>query len=516
MSLPYIVSDDGQLVQVVSTCRCHIVRTGASAVLIIDPGALDLKEVLSTLKVTQVEAVILTRVERRYSQALWETHQLRQTTVYASEAGCRLLHQIDEFWQRFEQFHLYASRPGYDLPLKPLHSVQPLTSIQSGTISVHSLLTTGDDELLLLKVVATERMLLFCGSLVSSEGHLPEFHQLEHDYNEYCMGDAAAVERHRDRAERLSIMFDDTTECYSSHGSGSIISPSDLMSVSTGLESLLALLKAPQKQTGCSGSAVLGQSLYSVSTTICLISSTGNVLLYDYGWPEEGGLSIFDELVRLTGRDDLTAHTLVVSHYHDDHVAGIPSLRRRFPQLRCIGHALHADIISNPWDYALPCLGTAGYPENGLIEFDVVYEGTAVFDWFEYHCTILPFPGQSRYHTALVTDIGSSRVLFAGDSVLPPVASAPFRGESSNCSNKIFYQGVSGILSVLMCSLPIGLTISHLLTMVYSLSLKMIFMRIDNGLFCLMISCDNCAGIISPRLSAMIRLSPVSIPSLIR
>lgn len=447
MTPQLIERDDRQVMQVRTTCICHIVRQGDCTILI-DPGALELTELLTSVGISRVDAVFLTRIERTYSQALLETPALQHVPVYTSRASAERLRRLKASWQGLEPYHRYVSRPGYEYPLlapEVIRTLEEGSPLLLGELFVRAFCTSAEDEQLLLSLEFGKRELLFCGALVTQGGFLPGFEQLEGPYNDYCMGQGDLAHRALSRLEELSKEVRKTIECYSSHSVGPV-SCFDIALLSRRLRALLGLLRASEGQVRHSGTKRLGSSLYSIATTICLVSASGNVLLYDYGWPEEEGLSVFDELKRLTGREDLTAHTLIVSHYHDDHVSGIPSLKRRFPDLICIGHALHDQIISFPRDHNLPCLGPAGYPENGLIRFDRVIEQQQEFSWFEYRCTLLPFPGQTRFHTALISRIEGRTVLFGGDSVLPPCGGAPFRGESSNIGNRIWYEGRIGYL----------------------------------------------------------------------
>ncbi|HXH51521.1 MAG TPA: MBL fold metallo-hydrolase, partial [Terriglobia bacterium] len=98
-----------------------------------------------------------------------------------------------------------------------------------------------------------------------------------------------------------------------------------------------------------------------------------------------------------------------ISHYHDDHVASVNDLRRKY------GAKVYAqielrDILENPRAYCMPCL----FPEN--IHVDHPVSESEVIHWKRYKLTGYYFPGQTLYHDGTLIERDGIRVFMTGDS----------------------------------------------------------------------------------------------------
>jgi glyoxylase-like metal-dependent hydrolase (beta-lactamase superfamily II) len=116
-----------------------------------------------------------------------------------------------------------------------------------------------------------------------------------------------------------------------------------------------------------------------------------------------------DELIPLAGIASIDA--VIPSHYHDDHLAGVPFLRERHGTQAWI-HASFADIVRRPDDWKLPCLwGTPFEPDRVLEDGERVAFGPWGFDVFH-------MPGHTWYALGLVGEVDGTRIAFTGDNLL--------------------------------------------------------------------------------------------------
>ena len=101
---------------------------------------------------------------------------------------------------------------------------------------------------------------------------------------------------------------------------------------------------------------------------------------------------------------------LWITHYHDDHVDGIPAFQKAFPDVPCITDHSVAQIISNPIAWRLPCLS------QSQARVDKVTKDGESWMWHEFKMTAYHFPGQTLYHAGLLVEGQGVRILLAGDS----------------------------------------------------------------------------------------------------
>ncbi|MHA1730990.1 MAG: hypothetical protein ACTSU5_03560 [Promethearchaeota archaeon] len=122
-----------------------------------------------------------------------------------------------------------------------------------------------------------------------------------------------------------------------------------------------------------------------------------------------------------------TVEACWVTHYHDDHVDGIPALRRAF-DCEVVAERHVADVITRPGAHHLPCLSPA------RVDVDRVVEHGESWRWHEYTLTAFHFPGQTFHGAGLLVELGRGGrrddgrgegrgvgrgVFFAGDSFTP-------------------------------------------------------------------------------------------------
>jgi glyoxylase-like metal-dependent hydrolase (beta-lactamase superfamily II) len=102
--------------------------------------------------------------------------------------------------------------------------------------------------------------------------------------------------------------------------------------------------------------------------------------------------------------------TVLVTHYHEDHVAGIPLLQRLFGT--SVWAPQHfADILERPAVYDLPGL----WPEPINVEMKLSC-GQPV-QWDDIVITLHPMSGHTRFSAMLCLEIDGQRVVHTGDQV---------------------------------------------------------------------------------------------------
>ncbi|MCB1501661.1 MAG: MBL fold metallo-hydrolase [Bauldia sp.] len=169
---------------------------------------------------------------------------------------------------------------------------------------------------------------------------------------------------------------------------------------------------------------------HSEAASWYLLSDSGKVMAIDYGY--RGGLGLntaaagknwqwpaypmrsrrrallhgVDALRRQLGVDRIDV--VLLSHFHDDHVAGVPLLRRLFGT-ECWAAENFADLLAHPEAHRFPC----DWPERLTIDRRLPLDQT--FTWEEYTFRLAPMSGHTRFAAAIAFEADGKRYVHTGD-----------------------------------------------------------------------------------------------------
>ncbi|WP_375422775.1 MBL fold metallo-hydrolase [uncultured Friedmanniella sp.] len=157
----------------------------------------------------------------------------------------------------------------------------------------------------------------------------------------------------------------------------------------------------------------------STAAGYVLLSRTGEALLVDYGYDVSTGLPYGTEraarrpwlasLAALKATFGVRAVTVALpTHYHDDHVAGMPLLRE-VEGTEIWVPATIAPVLADPRGEDLPCQWF-----DPILPDRVLPVGES-FQWHEYTIGVHDQPGHTRYAVAYEVEVDGVRVLFTGD-----------------------------------------------------------------------------------------------------
>ncbi|WP_216852882.1 MBL fold metallo-hydrolase [Phytoactinopolyspora halotolerans] len=155
------------------------------------------------------------------------------------------------------------------------------------------------------------------------------------------------------------------------------------------------------------------------SCSYVLLSETGAAMIIDYGYDMTTGLpagtdrasrrpwlASLPALRRDYGVTDV--EVVLLTHYHDDHVAGAPLLRE-VEEAEVWAPANVAPILNDPDHYDLPCLWYDPIP----VDRELPLEET--FTWHEYQITVHELPGHTLYAAGFAFEVDGVRVMVTGD-----------------------------------------------------------------------------------------------------
>jgi len=164
-----------------------------------------------------------------------------------------------------------------------------------------------------------------------------------------------------------------------------------------------------------------------------ILSEGGHALLVDYGVPciellspvqphfEEGETVRFIEhsLDRLENEYGVRHIDVVIpTHYHDDHVAGIPYLQSQFGT-ECWAWEGLRHLLESPGEEQIGCV--MPYP----MRIDRTFRDGETLHWREYELIAHHTPGHTEYAVSFFTTIDGKRVGFTGDNIFVTLYRTP-------------------------------------------------------------------------------------------
>lgn len=270
------------------------------------------------------------------------------------------------------------------------------------------------------KVRLGGKTLVFCGEAIHSPGRLARVAPLQYNYN----GLPGAVPCVRS-AERLRRLRPDA------------LLPSLGGPMLTATDDALAQLQASLKNL-CAGRPELQPvldstledgikpvtenvwlSVLAVAKTTFLRSKSGRVLAIDYGYNAHD-FPLFSNVpgrkrALLHSLDGLEKHfgtrridTVLVSHFHDDHVCGIPTLQRLFGT-ECWVPENFADLLAQPEAHCFPC----DWPVPINVTRRLPLHEKVQWEEFTFH--FAPMSGHTRFAALIGFEADGRRFAHTGD-----------------------------------------------------------------------------------------------------
>ncbi len=157
--------------------------------------------------------------------------------------------------------------------------------------------------------------------------------------------------------------------------------------------------------------------------TWLLISESGKAMALDYGYlwfpvgmaryPKQDNrrplLHSVDALKKQFGIDRIDV--VLLSHFHDDHVIGVPMLQRLYGT-ECWAADTFADLVEQPQAHTFPCTMTAP------IKVDRRFGVDETVRWEEYEFHFAPMSGHTRFAALIGFEVDGKRIAHVGDQYI--------------------------------------------------------------------------------------------------
>ncbi len=192
----------------------------------------------------------------------------------------------------------------------------------------------------------------------------------------------------------------------------------------------------------------LYRSKYAGAETHFIVSASGKVLSLDYGYNtatyvQPGKQHLSNRRPLLHGLRGLKKHlgveridTTLVTHFHDDHVNGIPLLQRVCGTQVWAG-AHFSDILEHPSRHDRPCLWHEPIAVSRHLP-----NATTVY-WENIPITLYPMSGHTRFATLVCMEIDGKRVAHTGDQIFFRTASGmAFEPGAPLFTNHVYKNGL--------------------------------------------------------------------------
>jgi len=402
------------------TCNVYVVKDGPDAVLVDfgDGGVLD---ELPSIGVERVAAILMTHHHRDQGQGLPKAEQ-RGIPIWVPHAEQDLFARVDAHWQgRVVRNNYFVRQDRFSL-LEPVRIAGTLVDYAEWTCGSLRFLvvptpghTTGS---ITLMTELQGRTYAFCGDLIYGPGKVWSMAATQWTYNG-AEGVPASIASLLDVKERRPDAL------LPSHGEpmerpAEAIDPlverlRQLLRYRGHNARLFELRDRPYERV----TEHLLRSRAAFANYYVLLSASGKALLLDFGYDFATGiveptdrasrrpwLYSIPRLKRQFGVARIEA--VLLTHYHDDHVAGCNALRQA--EGAEVWAAEHfADVLERPEAYDLPCLWYDPIPVDRKIALD------APFRWEEYEIELHALPGHTRYAAAISFEADGKRVLVTGD-----------------------------------------------------------------------------------------------------
>jgi glyoxylase-like metal-dependent hydrolase (beta-lactamase superfamily II) len=406
------------------TCNVYAWISGDRA-LLVDFGSGGILDVLEAIGVRHVEAIVHTHHHRDQCGGDDRAAELGiPIWVPARERG--LFEATDAFWRLRRTYDSYDAASTDFTRAAPLPVARGLADHErvrwsGGELEV--LPTPGHTKGSITLLASIDGVAAgFTGDLVAGHGTVPTLHDLQWQYR---MPDAVGAALH----SALNLADRGPRRLLPSHGSPIDDGPAALRALAANLRDLARLLgEIRRNRVWTRWPSSVDQPIVpvlphlwvnadSLANTWALVDDAGDALILDYGFPSWDHFYADQRFVAHT-IDAFRAEAglarvvaAVPSHYHDDHLAGVPWLQRELGAEAWI-HATFAPIVAEPARYDLPCLWADPIRvDRVLADGDLVEHAGARLETFH-------MPGHTMFALGLGGMIDGVRVAYTGDNLL--------------------------------------------------------------------------------------------------
>ncbi|MDD2762852.1 MAG: MBL fold metallo-hydrolase [Opitutaceae bacterium] len=408
------------------SCNVYAVRGRDGQWLIINAGTGRAAAHLPELGDVRDVTVLLTHHFRDHTAGA-EAFRRRGARVFAPYGEREHLSDAQQAFRAYDHWLLYNVAWDNFAPIEPLVIERWMRDYEKTTLAglpVEVIPAPGVSMGAVAYAVelAGPRKVAFIGELMSEPGRLARLSPFQHDYNDLMGGENALLSWHRVLAAGPVAAFPSLGEPFADL-------PGAVAQLRAKLERYDALrpgFAARLAEPPICGIEEVLPRLYRAkkasAETHFIIGRSGRVLALDYGYNMAGVrfsqwltfstrralLHSLEALQQQTGAGRID--TVLATHYHDDHIVGVPLLQRVFGTELWAGENF-ADLLEHPADHDRPCL----WPEPMRVTRRLPLGETV--HWEDVAITLYPMVGHTEFSTLLCLEFDGHRVAHTGDQI---------------------------------------------------------------------------------------------------
>lgn len=404
-------------------CNVYVVKSGDRAALI-DFASGEVLQHLGDIGVTGVDWVLHTHHHRDQCQGDTLANQRRiPIAVPAHERP--YFDEVEVFWGSRQIYNIYDVRQTFNTLARSIDVaavLQDYATFQWGPYGFFVQPTPGHTMGSVSLVTAIDgQTVAFSGDTMTAPGKVPTLYDLQHSYGDIDGMDHLLYSLGKLRTHGASLMCP-------SHGDPMRDPDAGMADLETKLRDYMAHRWAVTTPTTDIRPRNVLPHLVMIpgcSNSWIVLSDSGKALFVDYGSQSFTFMYSFSVKFEAGNRLRALEHNLSIlreefgmrqvdvampSHYHDDHVNGLPYLQRH-EGTRIWCYRNMTDILEHPHGYKLGC--THFEP----LKVDRSLEQGETFRWEEYEFSVYHSPGHADYHMAMFGEIDGKRVAFSGDQI---------------------------------------------------------------------------------------------------
>lgn len=430
------------------TCNVYLLTRGDRG-LLVDFGSGGVLDHLHEAGVREVEWVVHTHHHRDQCQGdpLLES---RGIALAVPEREAALFAEADAFWRLKRIYDNYdVSSVGFTLP-RPVKVSRALRDYETFAWRGHDLRvlpTPGHTKGSVTFLAQVDGLATaFSGDLIAEPGAVHAIHDLQWQYG---LPDAVGAALHS-----VTLLLGlPLRRLLPSHGRPMDDAPGALALLEPRLRELYALQAEMRRnrvwpvwphsvdQPKAHVLPHLWANPHSVANCYALLADDGRALLLDYGFPSWDHMAAdmrfvehsLDELKAVAGLRAVEA--VIPSHYHDDHLAGLPWLQETQGTQAWIFENF-AEMVANPAGYSVPCL----LPHPIRVDRTLADRGRV--SWDRWTFDVFHMPGHTWWALGLFGVVDGTRVAFTGDNLLAGTLS-PLRAAAPVYRNKLLVDAIA-------------------------------------------------------------------------